>query len=218
MALAGTGAVAIWNDVREGMQRDTLEWHDREHIPERVGIPGFLRGRRFTRIEGSHAYFILYETADAAAAQSPAYFERLNNPSAWTVKANKAFLDTLRGICVVAASVGHGEGGCCLTLRLDPPEDEAAALDATLTALLPALLAEPGIVAAHLMVAQREVSLRETTERIGRTPLRAPNRIVMLEGYVPDVLVAAWQAHLASFGGERSIHALQMSRAAGHRD
>lgn len=218
MALSGTGAVAIWNDVREGTHAAVLEWHDREHIPERVGIPGFQRGRRFTSVEGGPEFFILYETVDPDAAQSPAYFARLNNPTPWTVRANKNFLNTLRGICRVAASLGHGEGGCCLTLRLDPPEDQAAALDAALADALPALVAEPGIVAAHLLVAQREVSLIETTERIGRAPLRAPNRVVMVEGHATGALQAAFARHLARFGGERGIYALQVTRAAGHRD
>lgn len=218
MALSGTGAIAIWNDVREGADAAVLEWHDREHIPERVGIPGFLRGRRFAAIEGSPEFFILYETADAAAAQSPAYFERLNNPTPWTARANKNFLHTLRGICRVAASLGHGEGGCCLTLRLDPPEDQAAAMDAALAAALPALVAQPGVVAAHLLVAQREVSLIETTERIRRAPLRAPNRIVMVEGHSAEALHAAFATQLAQFGGESGIYALQVARAASHRD
>jgi hypothetical protein len=214
MALSGGGAIAIWNDVKPGTDAALVEWHDREHIPERVGIPGFLRGRRFVALEGAPRYFILYETADETAAQSPAYFERLNNPTPWTAKANKDFLNTIRGICRVAGSLGHGEGGTCMTLRLD----DAPGLDAAILAALPKLVAEPGMVAAHLLVAQREVSLIETNERIGRAPLRAPDRVVMLEGHSADALIAAQARHLAGFGGERGIYALQMARSAGHRD
>ena len=37
----------IWNDIAPGMERAFRDWHDEEHIPERVGVPGFLSGRRF---------------------------------------------------------------------------------------------------------------------------------------------------------------------------
>jgi hypothetical protein len=46
MALMGHGAVAIWNDVAPEGLAEFYEWHHREHMPERVSIPGFLRGRR----------------------------------------------------------------------------------------------------------------------------------------------------------------------------
>jgi hypothetical protein len=218
MALAGSGAIVIWNDVREGTRDAMTDWHDRDHIPERTAIPGFLRGRRFAALTGSPEFLILYETADERAAQSPAYFERLNNPSAWTVRANKSFLNTIRGICHVAGSVGIAEGGCALTVRLDPAQAEAAALDDRMLAALPALLAEPGIVAAHWLVAQREVSLIETKERIGRAPLIAPNRVLVLEGHGPARVQAACDRMLPGLGGERGVYALEVARAAGHRE
>jgi hypothetical protein len=225
MSLAGQGAIIIWNDVREGMRDAVTEWHDREHIPERVGIPGFQRGRRFAALAGSPEYLILYETADATAAQSPAYFERLNNPTPWTVRTNKNFLNTIRGICQVAWSAGHGEGGCALTLRLDPAPAQEAPLHRSLEEALPALLRESGIVAAHLLVAQREISLVETVERTGRAPLRAPNRVVMIEGHSAEALTTACDRHLppdrlAGLCGpaERGVYALQMARSANHRD
>ena len=49
MALLGQGAVAIWNDVAPEGLAEFYEWHHREHMPERVGIPGFRRGRRYTK-------------------------------------------------------------------------------------------------------------------------------------------------------------------------
>lgn len=218
MALAGSGAIIIWNDVREGTRDLLTDWHDRDHIPERTAIPGFLRGRRFAAVSGSPEFLILYETADEHAAQSPAYFERLNNPSAWTVRANKNFLNTIRGICRVAGSVGIAEGGGALTLRLDPSEQEAAALDERGVAALPALLAEPGILAAHWLVARREVSLIETKERIGRAPLIAPNRVLVIEGHNTARVAAACDRVLPDLSGERGLYTLEAARAAGHRE
>ena len=47
MSLLGQAVVAIWNDVAPEGREQFYEWHNHEHMPERVGIPGFLRGRRY---------------------------------------------------------------------------------------------------------------------------------------------------------------------------
>src|SRR5919206_91425 len=62
MSLAGKGAVAIWNDITAEGRGIFYAWHGHEHVPERVGIPGFLRGRCYVAIHGSPEYFTLYET------------------------------------------------------------------------------------------------------------------------------------------------------------
>ena len=36
MSLAGSGVVAIWHDLLPEAKADFYEWHDREHMPERV--------------------------------------------------------------------------------------------------------------------------------------------------------------------------------------
>ena len=47
MALLGGGVLLFWHDLALGTDIDDFNrWHNREHIPERVGVPGFLRGRR----------------------------------------------------------------------------------------------------------------------------------------------------------------------------
>ena len=218
LAVAGSGAIVIWNNVRDGMRDLVTDWHDRDHIPERTGIPGFLRGRRFAAKTGSSEFLILYQTADGQATQSPAYFERLNNPSAWTARTKKNFIHTIRGTYPVGGSVGIAEGGCALILRLGPPEAEAAQLDERVAEALPALLAGPGIVAAHWLVVQQEVSLIETTERIDRASLRAPNRVLVIEGHNPARVAAACERTLPDVGGNRGIYTLEVARAAGHRE
>jgi len=46
-ALLGKAAVIIWNDVAPEGRDAFYAWHDKEHVPERLAIPGFLRGSRF---------------------------------------------------------------------------------------------------------------------------------------------------------------------------
>src|SRR5690606_28219746 len=84
MALLGSGVLAIWNGVEEGADQDFIEWHVLEHIPERVGIPGFLRGRRYIAVDGYPRYFNFYETENPDVLTSSPYRDRLNAPTDWT--------------------------------------------------------------------------------------------------------------------------------------
>src|SRR6201999_3863034 len=45
--LAGEAVVAIWNGIAPEARDAFHDWHINEHMPERVGIPGFRRGRRY---------------------------------------------------------------------------------------------------------------------------------------------------------------------------
>ena len=47
---------------------------DASGMHERLSIPGFLRGTRWTRIAGSPRYLIVYEVAGVDMAESPAYW------------------------------------------------------------------------------------------------------------------------------------------------
>src|ERR1700745_2860715 len=62
MSLAGQGVVGIWNGIAPEGRTEFFEWHNREHMPERVGIPGFRRGRRYIAKYGEPEFFTLYET------------------------------------------------------------------------------------------------------------------------------------------------------------
>jgi hypothetical protein len=51
MALLGKGALVIWHDVQD--ETDYNEWHSKEHMLERVAVPGFRRGLRYVAIAAS---------------------------------------------------------------------------------------------------------------------------------------------------------------------
>ncbi len=84
-ALLGQAAVVIFNDVTPEGREAFYRWHDREHIPERLAIPGFRRGRRFGRRGHSPEWLTLYEADDLAVLTSRAYIDRLNAPTPATV-------------------------------------------------------------------------------------------------------------------------------------
>ena len=92
------GLMAFWSSFDEPHLMRYLEWHNCEHMAERVSIPGFQNGRRY-RVEGVDGRFLMfYETRDSAVLGSDAYLHALNNPTPWTKEALTYFRDPVRNI------------------------------------------------------------------------------------------------------------------------
>ena len=179
--LAGRGAITIWQDVRPEAREDFVAWHNGEHIPERVGIPGFLRGRRYGALAGSPEFFTLYETAGPEVHTSEGYFERLNNPTPQTRRVAPMMINNVRSLCRVEWSRGVVAGGLMATLRFDA--EEGNRLLPLLTERLPRVLEQPGIVGAHLCVADKGASSVKTEEKKARpSAALVPGWVVLVEG------------------------------------
>jgi hypothetical protein len=185
MSLLGEGAVAIWHDIAPEGRDEFYAWHGEEHMPERIAIPGFLRGRRYAAIRGDLEFFNLYETQDMGVATGPDYLVRLNNPTPWTLAAVKHFRNVARSLCRVAASAGHGQGGLIATWRYDVPDDRAEShAKAMAEKILPTLAARRLVAGAHFLIADEEASAVDTAERKARPEKnRIPAWIVLLEGW-----------------------------------
>lgn len=207
MALAGKAIVAIWNDITPEGRANFYEWHSREHMPERVGIPGFRRGRRYIAIEGQIEFFTLYEADSKSVLVGKDYKERLNSPTEWSQRSVGAFLNNLRGICDLAFSDSHVEGAYLFTIRFDIEDKDAAEIRASLAGdVLPRLYEGAEMTGTHLAICDREMSGTNTslqrTRKIG-----VPNWIVMLEASTARAAKAAGETVMASLkprakGGE----------------
>jgi len=179
----GAAVVAIWNDIRPEARADFYEWHNREHMAERVGIPGFLRGRRFVAIDAQPEFFTLYDTDGPHVLDSADYLQRLNHPTPWTRRSITAFVNMSRSLCSVALSLGAGEGGLMMTLRYEVADGrEAQMTDALAERALPMLVARPGVARARLCVADRRASGIQTAEKKHTERARVPSCIILIEG------------------------------------
>src|SRR5262245_43670748 len=171
MPLLGLGVLAIWHTITPEGEAEYWRWHDREHIPERVGVPGFLRGRRYRSLDRSLDYLDLYEVDDPETLRSAPYLARLNDPTPWTRRVVPHFRDTLRLGYRVKASVGRGQAGVLLTLRLAVPAGSTARPPAALGARgLAAVREVAGVVAGHALEAMPEVTSIATEEKRLRGP------------------------------------------------
>ena len=154
-------------------------------MPERVAIPGFLRGRRYVAENADLEFFNLYEASSPEVLKGPDYRERLENPTPWTVAAVKHFRSVARSICTVAATTGRAQGGLMATWRYDVADDQADEHRRILeTEILPALAVRPGFAGAHLLAADVEASKVDTAEQRARSERnRVPRWVILAEGW-----------------------------------
>ena len=194
------GVLAIWNDVDPNGEDDFNAWYTREHIPERVAVPGFLRGRRYVAVDADLKYCAFYETASLGVLASPAYLERLDNPTEWTRRVMPSFRNMNRSACRLTRTLGIGEGGAVATLRLAPRPGREHTLRTWLgDTSMPELLEQPGLVAVHLMESDPAASRPPTRERELRGGEdQVSDWVLLVEGTGPDELRAACEPQFSS--------------------
>jgi hypothetical protein len=170
--LAGEAVVAIWNGIEPEAREQFYDWHGNEHLPERVGIPGFRRGRRYAAADlATHPeFFTLYEADTMGVLQGADYTARLNDPTPGTQATTAKFLDTSRALARVMVSHGPGIGGALLTIRFECDERHLIAVRAMTRAA-----AQAGrVTGAHLCVTHTAASLERTTETKDRGDIQPP--------------------------------------------
>lgn len=169
MPLKGSGFMVIWHDIKAEGEPDYNAWHTREHMPERLGVPGFERGRRGVDWNlKKHRYFTLYEARTVDVFGSEGYRARLNSPSPWTHRTMPYFTNFVRSACRTAVSLGKGIGGAMATIRLSVPDGKAA-LSAAAHDLAAKILPLEGVTSVHIGLAESAVTHVKTNEAALRT-------------------------------------------------
>lgn len=122
------GVLLVLNDVVEACDEEFNRWYQQQHIPERLGVPGFRTARRYRAVDGQPAYMAVYECESIDVLRSKAYLERLANPTDWTRKVMPSFRNMLRSACRETWSVGAGVGGGAIVVQCKPTQgrDDAA--------------------------------------------------------------------------------------------
>ena len=161
MALPGTAAVAMWWQLAPDKRAEFEDWHSHEHFPERMGIPGFLRGSRWEHVDNTHHFFVLYELEGYDVLTSPGYMERLNAPTPWSTKMMPHHQGMVRSQCTVELAHGGGMGTAVLAIRCAPAPGQGDALQARLAPVLATLPHQPGITATDIVLALTEFLRKE---------------------------------------------------------
>jgi hypothetical protein len=165
MPLLGQALVGIWHGLQSGAEDEYLAWHTYEHMPERLGIPGFLRGRRFSNWSlDLHPTFTLYEGAHIETFRSPGYLARLNSPTEWSNNVQPSMTNFLRGGCEVLLTIGQGVGGAVTTVRLTAPHGDRESFEGEFAAAALRLRTLRGVTSVHLAKHEAVVTGEETAE------------------------------------------------------
>ena len=193
MTIMGAGAIAIWNGIRPEGAAEFLAWHNRKHMPERVAIPGFARGRRFVALDRRLSYFTLYELDTVGVATSDAYNKRLASPTPWTQAVVPHFTDTERALCRVHSAMDIADGGSLATIRLAGVASAEGLDDLIRRAVRDLVESVPEIVSVSLLFADMAASQTETKEsRARKSPTGVPEATILIEG--TDALAVSLQA------------------------
>lgn len=180
MTLLGQAVVAIWNGIKPELEDEFLNWHVHEHIPDRVALPGFQRGRRYMSIDGSPRFFNFYEAATLGDVTSDAYMAALNQPTPWTGRVMRHFTQMSRTVCGVAASAGCGAGIVIETMRLSSRVERDGFAAAMIRNVIEPAAARQGIVGVHLLEGQA-ASHAETAETRLRGASESAEWILLVE-------------------------------------
>lgn len=196
-----TGILAIWYDCKPGKEGTFEDWYQHEHLPERLGVPGFRRGRRWQTVSGAPSMFTVYETDDPGVLTSPPYIERLNNPTPWSKRImTEAFSDMSRTVCRLTARHGRMRGAWAAALRLTAPPD------ATVDAALAELAQSPGVARAEAWTSVGDST--ETAESRLRGGDQQIAACLFVETLREDDARDALDTLSAKYDGKAAIHLL----------
>lgn len=192
--MLGNAAVAMWWDVAPEVRAEWEDWHSSEHMPERLAIPGFLRGTRWVALSGAPSYFVLYEVAGLATLTGGAYLERLNNPTAWSRKMMPHHRNMVRSLCVLRKGYGGGIPTVMATVRLSGRIE---------------LPRGKGLTSAHLLESQPMPA--QTAEQKIRGGDASADWVLLIGGYdveavtnnaKPEGVVGCYRPHYSLSAGE----------------
>ena len=179
----------MWTDVIAEHETEFNSWYNEQHLPERLAVPGILNARRYGGV-ATPKYFAYYEAETPDVMISDYYTQRLDNPTDWTRRVMPWFVATIRSICKVVASFGHGVGGVVQTLTFSVEQAEDP-LPAWLTAdALPEAASHLGCVRVQLWHNDATITNRPSPEQALR-PQRdsAADWVIMVEAVAESALV-----------------------------
>jgi hypothetical protein len=160
------GILAVFNDCTPEGYDHFERWYIREHLQERVAVPGFRFGRRYELASGGdRRFFAFYEVESPDVLSSPAYLERLNAPTPWTGETMRlAFRNSVRTVCDLRHAAGDLIGAYATVLRAD----DAMSPTSEARELVRSMAAEPGVARVQIWTAAVKQTPTDTAEMKSR--------------------------------------------------
>ncbi|MGC7405185.1 hypothetical protein ACPWR0_16635 [Pandoraea pneumonica] len=195
-ATAPRAQLCIWTNIDPAFEADFNRWYDREHMQERVAIPGFRFARRFKALHDTpRPYLALYCTQDAGVFSSEPYAQAFNHQTEWSLRNFARMQATQRRVGTLDVEAGEGQGGQLAAFVLD--EATVAKSHDRLASQLTEIAQGDGIVRATLQVTVPKLSVSLTAKD---APLPPADAVVLIEGTDADAVRAAAETLAVAYG------------------
>jgi len=190
MGLLGSAVLVNWGGIVTKKEIDYNLWHSLEHMPERISLPGFLRGYRAVGVDGTdlnHKYFMMYEAEKKEVFVSKEYLERLNNPTSWTKEILSNYISPSRTICSVIASKSIGLASFISTIRFVNKEVENAHNVEQLKLSINDITLLQGITGMHVLLGDNTFGQMNTEEKRFRSS-QGKNDVIISQALILEGL------------------------------
>ena len=168
MSLMEAAVLVNWGGILEEKEIDYNQWHSMEHMPERISLPGFLRGFRAQGEPGTHIedkYFMMYEAEKKEIFVSKNYIQRLNNPTKWTKEILSSYISPSRTVCSVIASKSIGFSSFLATIRFLDFDIENKFNVEKLKLSIPQIIKLVGVTGMHVLLGDNTFGQMKTEEK-----------------------------------------------------
>jgi len=110
--------LALWNGITSAeVQPEYESWHSFEHVPERVGLAGFVQATRYRAVAQPLRYFTCYSLRTLAALETPEYRDVFTHPTPWSSRMRQVLCDFYRLPCRLGGTHGLGSARQLATLQ-----------------------------------------------------------------------------------------------------
>lgn len=197
MALRGKGMLITLTEVKSRDEADFNEWYNREHIDERVNLPGFHRARRYVAVKGATSklpkYLATYECDQVSDLATPGYLHLLANQTKWSQSVMARFTRFQRLTLRIRVDLTHGVGGAVTAIRFIPDPHRRNSLVAWLQdTALPKASERDGMLGAFAAENDLDVAHAPDQQKsMDRPKALEAEWIVLLEGADPASTAAA---------------------------
>lgn len=149
MPLHGKGMLVTFTQVSTRDERDFNEWYNREHVDERINLPGFHRARRYVAVRATPKYLATYECNTVADLATPTYLHVLANQTPWSKAVMARFTHFQRLTLRIQVDLTHGVGGALAAVHFVPdPRRRRALVEWLSEQALPKAIRRPGLLGA----------------------------------------------------------------------
>jgi hypothetical protein len=174
----------IFTNVAQADESNFNRWYDREHLVDRIEVPGFTSSRRYQSVGTAHwKYLAIYEAEGLQVFDSPVYRERLAAQSPWSKQVLPLFVDPQRTIAKEVSRQGTGFGTYMSIHALRPWQDaDVSVADRFSRLAAEAIEADDRLIRIRLLAGDPELSRPVAEYRPGRpSPISGEDWFVFAE-------------------------------------